>query len=62
MSGSNDTKDEHGQQEQSANNEPPDNGASGEGAASALAHMISQGQQHRHHSGEAENAAGGRRQ
>ena len=32
------------------------------GAASALAHMISQGREHRHHTGEADDAAGGHAQ
>lgn len=33
-------------------------GHSGEGAASALAHMISRGQQQRHQTGDADDAAG----
>ena len=62
MSSSTDAKDEQGSQEQSHNREPADSGHSGEGAASAMAHMISQGQQHRHQTGEADDAAGSRRQ
>ena len=61
MSSSSETKDEHSSQEQSRTAEPGDSGRSGEGAASALAHMISQGQQHRHQTGEAHDAAGSRR-
>ena len=62
MSSSNEGQDEHSSQEQHGKPEPGDNGHSGEGSASALAHMISQGQQHRHQTGEADDAAGGRRQ
>jgi hypothetical protein len=62
MSSSNEAKDERSSQEQSGVPEPGDKGHSGEGAASALAHMISQGQQHRHQTGEADDAAGSRRQ
>jgi hypothetical protein len=58
MSGSNEEKEEHGSQEQSGNCEPRDDGHSGEGAASAWAYMISQGRQHRHQTGEADDAAG----
>ena len=39
-----------------------ESGHSGEGAASAMAHMIARGQQHRHQTGEAEDAAGSHRQ
>jgi hypothetical protein len=62
MSSSNEPTDEHGSQEQSRNPEHGDSGRSGEGAASAMAHMISQGQQHRHQTGDADDPAGGRRQ
>jgi hypothetical protein len=62
MNGHNETKDEQRGQEQASANESGEAGHSGEGAASAMAHMISQGQQHRHQVGEADNAAGGRRQ
>ena len=61
MSSSNEPDDEHGLGEQSRDPEPGDTGRSGEGAASALAHMISQGQQHRHQTGEADDAAGSHR-
>ncbi|MDP3824649.1 MAG: hypothetical protein Q8R33_24520 [Burkholderiales bacterium] len=54
-----DTKDDHGSKEQGAE-EQADSGLSGEGAASALAHMISRGQQQRHQTGEADDAAGSR--
>jgi hypothetical protein len=39
--------------------EQNDGGHSGEGAASALAHLKSQARQHRHQSAEADDAAGG---
>jgi hypothetical protein len=62
MSSCNDSNQEHGSQQPSGQSEPRDDGHSGEGAASAWAHMISQGQQHRHQTGEAHAAAGSRRQ
>jgi hypothetical protein len=62
MGSSNESKEEHGSQEQPGQCDPREDGHSGEGAASAWAHMISQGQQHRHQTGEADNAAGSRRQ
>lgn len=46
---SNDEAQQHGEQQ---------GGHSGEGAASALRHMISQGDRKRHQSGEADDAAG----
>ena len=59
MSGPNDTKEEHGGHEQQhQHQEQSDGGKSGHGAASALAHMISQGREHRHQTGEADDAAG----
>ncbi|WP_395686879.1 hypothetical protein [Caenimonas koreensis] len=62
-SGNNEHKEQHGPQETAASqHETQDAGRSGEGAASAMAHLISQGQQHRHQTGEADDAAGGRRQ
>lgn len=57
MSAPKDTKEEHGTNDQPADDQA-DTGHSGEGAASALAHMISRGQQQRHHTGEADDAAG----
>lgn len=60
MSGSNDTKQQHGPAEQA--DDAGEAGHSGEGAASALAHMISRGQQQRHQTGEAEDAAGSNHQ
>lgn len=62
MSGPTDSQDEHGNNEQDPRPEQGSTGHSGEGAASALAHMISLGQQHRHQTGEADDAAGSHRQ
>ena len=62
MSGSTDSQDEHGNNEQTPRPDQGESGHSGEGAASAMAHMISQGQQHRHQTGEADDAAGSHRQ
>jgi hypothetical protein len=62
MSSSNDTQDERSSHEQSLGPEPGEERHSGEGAASAWAHMISQGQQYRHQTGEADAAAGSHRQ
>jgi hypothetical protein len=62
MSGPNDAKEEHGSQEQQSGHEQAESGHSGEGSASALAHMISRGQQQRHQTGEADDAAGSRHQ
>lgn len=54
-----DTKEEHGSQEpQSGRRESGETGHSGEGSASALAHLISSGRRQRHQSGEADDAAG----
>lgn len=58
MGGPNDTKEEHGSNEPQHGQEPSESGNSGHGAASALAHMISQGREHRHQTGEADDAAG----
>jgi hypothetical protein len=59
--GQTDTKDENGAQSSAPNpQEAGQSGHSGEGAASAMAHLISQGQQHRHPTGEADDAAGSR--
>lgn len=60
-SGQNDPQEQHGSQERAEAQDAKDGGHTGEGAASALAHMISIGQQ-RHEIGEADAAAGGRRQ
>jgi hypothetical protein len=62
MGSGNDIHEDTGAQEQAGGPERDDTGHSGEGAASALAHMISQGQQHRHQTGEADDAAGSHRQ
>ena len=60
MGGPNDTKEEHGskEQKQSHPDQSSEGGNSGHGAASAMAHMISQGREHRHQAGEADDAAG----
>lgn len=55
-----DTKENHGSHEQTPEEQSPDEGRSGEGAASAMAHMISRSRQQRHHTGEADDAAGSR--
>lgn len=63
MSGSNDTKEEHGSNKPKQHHEErSEGGNSGHGAASALARMISQGREHRHQTGEADDAAGGQGQ
>jgi hypothetical protein len=53
-----DTKQEHGQQEQPSHCDRSESGHSGEGSASALAHLISQGEQHRRHGGDGDDALG----
>ena len=60
MGGPNDTKEDHGSNEQQPHrhHEQSQGGNSGHGAASAMAHMISQGREHRHQAGEADDAAG----
>lgn len=58
MGGSSDSKQQHGQDEPQPQDESGEGGRSGHGAASALAHMISQGREHRHQTGEADDAAG----
>ena len=50
--------DERGTQEPQ-HGEQAEHGRSGEGAASALQQLISQNRQHRHQTGEADDAAGG---
>ncbi|HSH90100.1 MAG TPA: hypothetical protein VK996_08930 [Ramlibacter sp.] len=62
MNSPNDSKEEHGSEEQASAADTADTGHSGEGSASALAHMISQGLQHRRQSAEADDAAGSRHQ
>ena len=58
----NDTKESHPAGHDQAQHEQSDSGHTGEGAASAMAHMISRGeQQQRHQSGEADDAAGSHR-
>lgn len=58
MGGPNDTKEEHGSGEPQQHQEHGEGGNSGHGAASALARLISQGREHRHQTGEADDAAG----
>ena len=63
MSGPNDTKEDHGSNEPQQNHQgSAEGGNSGHGAASALAHMISQGRAQRHQTDEADDAAGGQGQ
>ena len=60
MGGPSDTKQEHGgdQQQRPHQHDQRENGRSGHGAASAMAHMISQDRNQRHQIGEADDAAG----
>ena len=58
MGGPNDTKEEHGQNEPEQHRDKSESGNSGHGAASAHAQMILQGREHRHQTGEADDAAG----
>lgn len=58
MSNSQDHRDDHGNPEQRQNTEQVEGRRSGEGAASALQQLISQNQQHRHQTGEADDAGG----
>ena len=59
MGGPNDTKEDHGSNEQPQHRQEQSGGGnSGHGAASAMAHMISQNREHRHQTGEADDAAG----
>ena len=56
---STDTKEEHAGQSALSQHAQADSGHTGEGAASAMAHMISRGeQQQRNQAGEADDAAG----
>jgi hypothetical protein len=60
MSTSNDSRSENGQTDsQPQGNEQERAGHSGEGAASALAHLKTQTRQHRRQTGDSEDAAGG---
>ncbi len=59
MNAPRDTKEDRGSNEQAAEDQA-DAGRSGEGAASAMAHMISRSRQQRHQTGEADDAAGSR--
>ena len=62
MAGPSDTKEQHGGDKPQRQEEHFEGGNSGHGAASALARMISQGREHRHHTKEADDAAGGHAQ
>lgn len=58
MSGSDSSNDGLGHEEQPSGREEQGDRHSGEGAASAMAHMISQGQRQRHHQPEADDHPG----
>lgn len=58
MGGPSDTNEEQGSDDQQHRQEQSDSGNSGHGAASAMARMISQGREHRHQTGGADDAAG----
>jgi hypothetical protein len=60
MSVPSDTKEDHGPHGEAADDQRDSTGNSGEGAASALAHMIARGRQQRHEIGEAGDAMGSR--
>lgn len=60
MSSSNETSSDHSAQEQKATGQEQQHaGNSGEGAASALAHLKTQTKQHRRQLGDAEDPSGG---
>jgi hypothetical protein len=54
-----DTKQEHSRDEQNVHGERLEHGHTGEGAASAMQHMISQDQKHRRQNGEPEEPGAG---
>jgi hypothetical protein len=56
------TTDTSGQEQQAAGGEQEHAGASGEGAASALAQLKTQTRQHRRQSGDSDEASGGNMQ
>ena len=58
MSGSDSSNDGLGREEQPSRVEEQGGGHSGEGAASAMAHMISKGQRQRRHQPEADDRPG----
>lgn len=60
MSGSDSSNDSVGAEEQPSRGEDQGAGHSGEGAASAMAHMISQGQRQRRHQPQGDDPAGAR--
>jgi hypothetical protein len=47
-----DTNQEHSHQEQPAHGEAAQHGHTGEGAASVMAHLMKQGEKHRHQGGD----------
>lgn len=55
-----DTREEHDRPEQPAHGEPGESGHSGEGAASAMEHMISQGEKQRRQSPTPDQGGGSR--
>ncbi|RYF43913.1 MAG: hypothetical protein EOO25_01595 [Comamonadaceae bacterium] len=55
-------KNEDRNTQEGGGTQQPETGRSGEGAASAMQQLISQNRQHRHHTGEADDAAGGQGQ
>ena len=60
MGGQNDSKEQHGGDDSQKRQDHGDSGGStGHGAASEMERMISQGREHRHHSGQADDAARG---
>ena len=60
MSSSNETSSDHSVQEQTSSGQEQEHaGNSGEGAASALAHLKTQTKQHRRQLGDAEDPSGG---
>lgn len=60
MSSSNETSSDHSVQEQAGSRQEQEHaGNSGEGAASALAHLKTQTKQHRRQSGDTEDPSGG---
>jgi len=61
MSGSDNNQDERGAQDLPPSGERRDSGRTGEGAASVLAHIVSQGEQHHRRRKEADDAAGSSR-
>jgi hypothetical protein len=59
QSSQSETKQEQSQQQQSVHGEAAEHGHTGEGSASALAHMLSQDKKHRRQNGESDEPSGG---